>query len=246
MAEARGLAGQTALVTGGSSGIGRAAALALAQAGVRTFICARTEAAMAETATLAGLKRAAIEYRRTDVGSPPEVDALFRWIRERAGNLDILVNAAGILGRLAHLVDITPDEWDAVIRINLTGTFLTCRAAARIMADQKTGCIINLTSGLGRHGRARWGPYAVSKFGVEGLTQTLAEELASSGIRVLAINPGKTRTPMRAAAYPTEDPATLQTTDAVAIALLRLIANPDLGGSGMSVNVEDILDRNAR
>ena len=235
--------GKVALVTGGGDGIGRATALALAKAGVRCFICGRTEETLSQTTDLAGESELTLEFRRTDVGSPAEVEALIHWIQHRAGRLDILINAAGVLGRHAPLAEVTPEQWDEVIRTNLTGTYLTCRAAASLMVKQKSGCIINLTSGVGRHGRAGWGPYAVSKFGVEGLTQTLAEELASSGIRVMAVNPGGTRTKMRAAAYPREDPATVQAPETVAAVLLGLVADPAQTLSGKSLDVGDFLTR---
>ena len=237
------LSGKVALVTGGGSGIGRATALALAKAGARSFICGRTETTLSQTVGLAQAAGLALEWRRTDVRLPADVDALIHWVQQRAARLDILINAAGILGPQVPLAEVTPEEWDDVIRTNLTGTFLTCRATIPFMVRQKNGCIINLTSGVGRHGRAGWGPYAVSKFGVEGLTQTLAEELAPSGIVVLAVNPGATRTLMRTAAYPKEDPATLQTPETVATVLLNLVADPTQLPSGKSVDVRDLLER---
>lgn len=232
-----GLAGQVALITGGSAGIGRATAIVLAEAGVQTFICARHEEELARLAEEAALSGVTIEYRKTDVGLPAEVDALMTWIRQRSDRLDIVVNAAGILGRQAPLIEITPREWDDVIRTNLTGTFLVCRAAAHLMIARRAGCIITISSGVGHQARAGWGPYAVSKFGVEGLTQTLGAELAPFGIRVFAVNPGRTRTRMRAAAYPLEDPNTLKPPEAVADALLRLIIHPDKARSGECVEL---------
>ena len=240
------LSGKVALVTGGGSGIGRATALALAKAGARSFICGRTEATLSQTIGQAQSAGLALECRRTDVRLPADVDALIHWIQQRAGRLDILINAAGILGPQAPLAEVTPEEWDDVIRTNLTGTFLTCRGVTPFMVRQKSGCIINLTSGVGRHGRAGWGPYAVSKFGVEGLTQTLAEELAPSGIVVLAVNPGGTRTRMRAAAYPMEDPATMQAPETVAAVLVNLVADPTQLPSGKSVDVRDLRERTGR
>ena len=238
------LAGKVALVTGGSAGIGRAVALALSRAGAETVICARSEAALQDTVNLAADSGLQIEACRTDVGRPDEVDRLFHGIRKKQRRLDILINAAGILGPLADLVDIPPPAWEEVMRTNLTGCFLTCCAAARMMKTQHSGCIINISSGVGRRGRARWGPYATSKFGVEGLTQSLAEELAQEGIWVLAVNPGPTRTRMRALACPDEDPTVLQTPEAVAEILISRVIPTAHTYSGQSLNLHDLIIKN--
>jgi NAD(P)-dependent dehydrogenase (short-subunit alcohol dehydrogenase family) len=238
------LAGKVALVTGGSAGIGRAVALALARAGAETVICARAEAALKDAVKMAADSGLKIHARPTDVSRPEEVDRLFHGIQQEQRHLDILINAAGILGPLADLVDIPPPAWDEVMRINLTGSFLTCCAAARLMKTQQSGCIINFSSGVGRRGRARWGPYAASKFGIEGLTQSLAEELAPDGISVLAVNPGPTRTRMRALACPEEDPTALQTPEAVAEILINRVISTAHTYSGQSINVQDLIIKN--
>ena len=238
------LAGKVALVTGGSSGIGRAVALALARAGAKTVICARGEAALQDTAKIAVESGLRIDAHRTDVALPVEVDRLFHGIQKQHRHLDILINAAGILGPLADLVDIPPPAWEEVMRINLTGSFLTCCAAARLMKAQHSGCIINISSGVGRRGRARWGPYVTSKFGIEGLTQSLAEELAPEGISVLAVNPGPTRTRMRALACPDEDPTVLQTPEAVAEILISRVIPTAHTYSGQSLNLHDLSIKN--
>ncbi|HEY3197921.1 MAG TPA: SDR family oxidoreductase [Nitrospirales bacterium] len=238
------LAGKVALVTGGSAGIGRAVALALARAGAETVICARGEAVLQDTVKAAADSGLKIDARRTDVGRPDEVNRLFDAIKEKQRRLDILINAAGILGPLTDLVNIPPLAWEEVMRINLTGTFLTCCAAARMMKTQHSGCIINISSGVGRRGRARWGAYATSKFGIEGLTQSLAEELDQEGISVLAVNPGPTRTRMRALACPDEDPAVLKTPEAVAGMLVSRVIPTAHTYSGQSLNLHDLMMQN--
>ena len=238
------LAGKVALVTGGSAGIGRAVALALARGGAETVICARDEAALQDVVKIAAESGLRIDAQRTDVGRPEEVDRLFHGIQKQHRHLDILINAAGILGPLANLVDIPYPVWEEVMRINLTGSFLTCCAAARLMKTQHSGCIINISSGVGRHGRARWGPYATSKFGIEGLTQSLAEELAREGISVLAVNPGPTRTRMRALACPDEDPTVLKTPEAVAEILISRVIPTAHTYSGQSLNLHDLSMKN--
>jgi len=153
------------------------------------------------------------------------------------GAVDIVINNAGILGPRVPLTDYPVADWEEVIRINLSGTYFTSRAAARVMMRQGRGCIINVTSTVGRQGRKEWGGYAVSKFGVEGLTQIFAEELRTFGVRVFAFNPGATRTHMRAAAYPMEDPTRLQSPQVAAEALLHLALYASDGQSGTSFDL---------
>ena len=124
------LAGKVALVTGGSAGIGRAVALSLARAGAETVICARGVAALEDAVKMAADSGLKIHARATDVSRPEEVDRLFHGIQQEQRHLDILINAAGILGPLADLVDIPPPAWEEVMLINLTGSFLTCCAAS--------------------------------------------------------------------------------------------------------------------
>lgn len=109
------------------------------------------------------------------------------------------------------------------------------------MTAQRGGSIINVSSGVGRAGRARWGAYAVSKFGVEGLTQVLAEEVKELGIRVNAVNPGPTRTQMRADAYPDEDPMTLPVPDTIVPAFIYLASDDSIGVTGQSLEARDWL-----
>lgn len=146
--------------------------------------------------------------------------------------MDVLINNAGILGPRVRLEDYPTRDWTEVLRINLSGTFFITQAVARIMRKQGSGCIINISSSVGRKGRAEWGAYAVSKFGIEGLTQVLADELRPSGVCVVSLNPGATRTNMRTRAYPGKDPATWQSPSLVAEALLRLIqrGTPNISG----------------
>jgi NAD(P)-dependent dehydrogenase (short-subunit alcohol dehydrogenase family) len=238
------LAGKIALVTGGSAGIGRATAEALARVGAKVVVCARGKAGLEDTVNRAADSGLIIEAFRTDVGRPEEVDLLFHAVQQTHGRLDILVNAAGILGPLGHLLDISSEKWDEVMRISLTGSFFTCRAAARIMMTQQSGCMINISSGVGRRGRPGWGPYAVSKFGVEGLTQTFGAELAPNGIFVFAVNPGHTRTRMRALACPDENPALLKTPDAVAEILVRRVIPGARDYAGQSLDLHDLIIEN--
>jgi NAD(P)-dependent dehydrogenase (short-subunit alcohol dehydrogenase family) len=167
-----------------------------------------------------------------DIGSARQARAVVNAALRRYGRVDVLINNAGILGPRVPIVRYPGREWDEVLRINLGGTFHMTQAAAQSMARRKRGCIITLSSSVGRTGRARWGAYAVSKFGVEGLSQVLAEELRPSNVCVLTFNPGGTRTAMRAQACPREDPGRLRAPIDAADALLRLVlaASPAISG----------------
>jgi NAD(P)-dependent dehydrogenase (short-subunit alcohol dehydrogenase family) len=118
----------------------------------------------------------------------------------------VLVNNAGVLGPRVEILEYPEEEWRRVIEVNLTGPFLVSKAVVVHMPEG--GSIVNVVSGVSVEGRAKWGAYSVSKFGVEGLTQILASELEERGIRVNAVDPGGMRTGMRAAAYPEENPLT--------------------------------------
>ena len=119
-------------------------------------------------------------------------------------------------------VEVTTPEWDETMAVNLRGVFLCTRAALRLMIAQRSGLIINLSSGAGKRAAPTWGAYAVSKWGVEGFTKTVAEEVKEFGVNVVAVNPGGTRTGMRACAFPDEDPMKLKTPEALAEFILQL------------------------
>lgn len=204
------------------------------------MLCSRTRSEL--DATLAAIESAGGEAvaRRLDIGRPGQARMLVDQTVRRYGRLDLLINNAGILGPRVALTAYPLGDWREVLRINLSGTFYVSREAARIMERQRNGCIISISSSVGRQGRAGWGAYAVSKFGVEGLTQVLADELRSFGVRVLTFNPGGTWTSMRAAAYPDEDPLQLRPPDVPAQALLRLVLRTSLEHSGRGFNLQSV------
>jgi NAD(P)-dependent dehydrogenase (short-subunit alcohol dehydrogenase family) len=166
-----------------------------------------------------------------------DVDRLVGQIRARFGAVDVLVNNAGILGAHAPIADYPDDEWDAVLAANLTAAFHLTKAVLPLM--RSGGSIINVSSSVGRIGRAGWGAYSASKFGIEGLSQVLADELRERGIRVNTVNPGGTRTAMRAAAYPDEDPATLPPPDDVTPLFVYLASDQSDGVSGRAFNARE-------
>jgi 3-oxoacyl-[acyl-carrier protein] reductase len=175
------LEGKTALVTGGSRGIGRAVALELGRAGAAVVVGYRSGAEEAEAVASEASGRAV----QADVGDPDEAKRLV----EEAGDLDVLVNNAGVTrdGLIARMSD---EDWRAVIDTNLGGVFHTCRAAARGMMRRRSGSIVNISSIVGLHGNPGQTNYAASKAGIIGFTKSLARELGSRGVRANVIAPG--------------------------------------------------------
>ena len=191
--------GKTAVVTGGSRGIGRAVCLELAAGGANVVLCyAGNEAAAQETVQAVealGTKALAV---RCDVSDAVQVDALVKSAVEVFGRIDILVNNAGIT-RDNLLMRMSEADFDAVVAANLKGAFLCMKAASRLMLKQRYGRIVNLSSVVGLRGNAGQVNYAASKAGVIGMTKSLAKELASRGVTVNAVAPGFIETDMTAA-----------------------------------------------
>ncbi|HBB36100.1 MAG TPA: beta-ketoacyl-ACP reductase [Cyanobacteria bacterium UBA9273] len=185
-----------AIITGASRGIGRAIALALAAEGAKVVVNYAASSAAAEqvVAAIAESGGDAIALQ-ADVSQAEQVDALINQTLEKFGRIDILVNNAGIT-RDTLLLRMKPEDWQAVIDLNLTGVFLCTRAASKVMLKQKSGRIINIASVSGQMGNPGQANYSAAKAGVIGLTKTVAKELASRGITVNAVAPGFIATDM--------------------------------------------------
>jgi NAD(P)-dependent dehydrogenase (short-subunit alcohol dehydrogenase family) len=224
------LEGKVAMITGASQGLGRALAVAYAKEGTQIVINSRQEESIRPVAEEAESTGAEVLALAADVSRSADVERLVGAATQRFGRVDVLVNNAGVLGPRVAIVEYPEDEWRQVIDANLTGPFLVSKAVIPHMPEG--GSIVNIASGVSIEGRPEWGAYAVSKFGVEGLTQILAAELEERGIRVNAVDPGGMRTEMRAAAYPEEDPMTRITPEENTEVFLYLASDESKGITG--------------
>lgn len=192
------LTGKTAIVTGGSRGIGRAIALCLAEEGAKVaVIYAGNTAAAEETLQAITEKGGQVISIQCDVANEDAVNAMVKQVKEQFGSVDILVNNAGIT-RDGLLMRMKTADWQAVLDTNLTGTFFCTKAVTKIMMKQRSGAIVNLTSVVGLTGNAGQANYAAAKSGIIGFTKSVAKELASRGIRANAVAPGCIDTDMTA------------------------------------------------
>ena len=221
---------KVALITGASQGLGRALALAFAREGARVVVNARSEDSVRPVAGEVEDVGGEVLAVAADVSKGADVERLVGESVERFGKIDVLVNNAGLLGPRVAIEDYPEDEWRRIIDANLTGPFLVSKAAIPYLSDGAS--IINVVSGVSVEGRAEWGAYSVSKFGIEGLNQILAAELAERGVRVNAVDPGGMRTDMRAAAYPEEDPQTRITPEENTAVFLYLASDESEGVTG--------------
>lgn len=190
------LGGKVAIITGSSRGIGKATALALAEQGGKVVVnyARSSEAAEAVVAEIAEIGGEAIALQ-ANVSKADEVDALITATMDKFGQIDVLVNNAGIT-RDTLLLRMKPEDWQAVIDLNLTGVFLCTRAVSKIMLKQRSGRIINISSVAGLMGNPGQANYSAAKAGVIGFTKTIAKELAPRGVTANAVAPGFIATDM--------------------------------------------------
>ncbi|WDI31484.1 SDR family NAD(P)-dependent oxidoreductase [Hyphococcus flavus] len=204
------LNGKTALVTGASRGIGKAIAVALAKAGAHVLALARTSGALEELDDEIKAAGGNASLIPMDLIEGDNIERLAGALTERFEKLDILVLNAAILGELAPLPDIDPKVWKQTLDLNVTANWRLLRALDPILRKSDSGHVMFLTSAVGgEYARAFWGAYAVSKAALEMLAETYAEETKKSSLHISIVNPGATRTDMRALAMPGEDPMTL-------------------------------------
>lgn len=230
------------LVTGAGDGIGRAVSLAAAAHGATVVLLGRTirklESVYDEIVDAGGPKPG-IYPMNLEGAVMHDYEELAATIDREFGRLDGLVHNAGILGNKSPIEHYDPMDWHRVIHVNLSAPFLLTRACFPLLRNAADASIVFVSSSVGRRGRAYWGAYAVSKFGLEGLMQVLADETENGQVvRCNSLNPGATRTGMRRQAYPGEDPATLKTPDDVVQPFLYLLGPRSRGVTGQAFDAQ--------
>src|SRR5215470_2334153 len=215
------LAARIALVTGASRGIGYATALALARAGAHVVAVARTVGGLEELDDAVRAGGGSATLVPLDLRDHAGIERLAAALSERYRRLDILIGNAAVLGPMSPLDHVEPQAWNEVIAVNVTANWHLIRALDGLLRQAQAGRAVFVSSGVGASPRAYWGPYAVSKAALDALARTYAAETASTLVRVNLFNPGPTRTRMRAAAMPGEDPMSLNPPEPVAEKLLE-------------------------
>jgi NAD(P)-dependent dehydrogenase (short-subunit alcohol dehydrogenase family) len=232
------LDGKKALVTGGAKGIGKGIAAAYLKEGAHVIICGRNEINLKAACNELG-RFGAVDYIVADISQRDDVRRLADAVAEKWGALDVLVNNASILGERKPISEYPEDVWEEVIDVNLNAQFFVTKALLPLLMKSESASIINVSSSVGRKGKKEWGAYAASKFGLEALTQVLADELGESGPRVNSVNPGGTRTDMRADAYPGEDPMSLPSPEDISPVFVYLASDDSIGVTGKEFNARD-------
>lgn len=218
------LEGRVAVVTGASRGIGRAAALALAEAGAHVVALARTQGALEELDDAIRAKGGSATLVPVDLKDFDALDRLGAAIHQRWGKLDVLVANGAILGPISPIGHVDPKAWDDVMAVNVTANWRLIRSLDPLLRASEAGRAIFVSSAAAHKCLAYWGPYSASKAALEALARTYAAETTTTPVRVTIVNPGPMRTRMRAAAMPGEDPDTLPAPEALAPELVRLAA----------------------
>lgn len=219
------LEGKTALVTGASRGIGASVAKELAKQGAHVILIART---------IGGLEAVDDEIKKfggkatlmpLDLFKLADLDALGPTLHQHFPKLDIFVGNAAMLGTLAPLGHIKPDEFQKVMDLNVTANYRLIRTLDPLLKASDNGRVVFVTSGVTKDFKAYWGEYAVSKAALEALAKVYAAECANTNVKVNILDPGRVRTAMRAQAYPGEDPQSRPHPDDIAPYFLKLVAN---------------------
>ncbi|PID54817.1 MAG: YciK family oxidoreductase [Gammaproteobacteria bacterium] len=230
------------LVTGAGGGIGREAALIYAKYGASLVLVGRTRQKLErvyDEIISAGGKTPMIFATSFNTLSEGDCAALAARIDSEFGRLDGLLHNASILGERTPIENANAAVFDEVIQINVSVAFKLTKHLLPLLKKGENASIIFTSSSVGREGRAHWGAYGVSKFATEGLMQILADELANtSSVRVNSLNPGATRTPMRASAYPAENPATVSEAKDIMACYLYLMDTPSIGLTGLAFNAQ--------
>ena len=240
------LAGRTLLITGASDGIGRVCATTFAEYGADLILLGRSQEKLEQLFDELEAKypgKATIQPMAFSTANADDYTALGESLTESFPVLDGLLHNAGLLGTLCPIEHYPGAEWEKLVKVNLDATFFLTKAAMPSLQRSGDGRLLFTSSSVGRKGRAYWGAYAITKFAVEGLMQTMADELGStSKIRVNSLNPGATRTAMRQTAYPAEDPNTLPEPEALMAVYLYLMGPDSNSIHGQTIDAQSFSD----
>lgn len=236
------LADRVILVTGAGRGIGAAAALSYAAHGATLVLLGKTPANLmhiSEQIKLAGYAQALVLPFDLETALPHQYDELAATLAERFGRLDGLLHNASIIGPRTPLEQVSGEQFMQVMHINVNAMFMLTQSLLPLLKKSADASLLFTSSSVGRKGRACWGPYAVSKFATEGLMQSLADELkGDTALRANSINPGATRTSMRAQAYPAEDPQRNPPPEDIMPVYLYLMGPDSQGISGQAFDAQ--------
>ena len=229
------------LVTGAGDGIGKEAALCYAKHGATVILLGKTVnklTAVYDAIVAAGGQEPAIIPLDLKGATAKHYQDMAATIQAEFGKLDGVLHNAGILGVLSPFEHIDLPTWQDIMQVNVTAPMLMTQALLPVLRLSSHASIVFTSSGVGRKGRAFWGPYAVSKFATEGLMQIIADEYSNSSIRVNCINPGATRTKMRSRAYPGEDAMALKTPADLMWLYLYLMSDDSIDTNGESLDAQ--------
>ncbi|WP_226086364.1 SDR family NAD(P)-dependent oxidoreductase [Mesobacillus sp. S13] len=221
------------MITGASKGLGKALTMAFAREGARLAICSRSEKSLEKVKQEAEGFGAEVLAIRADVSQPRDVERFVALTQEAYGQIDVLINNASVLGPspMPLLLDYPEEDFAEVLRVNVVSAFLVSQRVIPVMLEHNEGSIINVTSEAGHVGYAGWGAYGISKFAVEGLTQTWADELSDTNVRVNMVDPGEMDTEMHQLAVPDCDYPLAKPEDVVDI-FLHLASDKAKGING--------------
>lgn len=235
------LANKVILITGAGSGIGKSLAIQCANLGAIVILLGKTVSKLESVYDqIQALNKKEPAILPLDLKGATEQNYLdlADTIKREYGSLDGLVHNAAQLGVLGPFNQIEKNVWDDVLQVNLTAQFLLTKALIPVMESAENASTIFTTSTVGNKGRAFWGIYAISKFATEGMMQTLADEYENSTLRFNAVNPGATKTPMRATAFPAEDSSILKTGDDIVASYLYLLSSDSIATTGKRFNAQ--------
>lgn len=232
---------KTILVTGAGDGIGRAASIEFAKHGATVILLGKTVKKLEnvyDEIVNAGYPKPAIVPLDMKGATEQNYIDMADTIAEQFGHLDGLLHNASQLGALGPFEHIDLTSLETILKVNVTAQAIMTKSLLPIMRKAEHASIVFTSSSVGRKGRAYWGPYAFSKFATEGMMQVLADECDNTSVRVNSINPGATRTEMRAKAYPAEDPQTLKTAEQIMPTYLFLMGNESIDTNGQALNAQ--------